>query len=215
MKSSKTFGLTGFPDPTNLLRPVFAMFFPRFKFGLAAASCLLATLACDDPLALRPPFDESFVDTLTLHALRGTPISAPSGYNVARRQPARTDRAVEPFDFAFDIDGDTSSLIFTTGALGLARSSGIQLSDRPFDEIEVAPLEDYERDSSLAVIVGSVFIIRSRPSADDCPFFLGALPRYGKFQVLEIESNARQITLEALVNINCGYRSLEPGLPTR
>ena len=71
----------------------------------------------------------------------------------------------------------------------------------------------------LEVGLESVFIVRSRPDAGigvtACAFFLGRLPRYGKFRVLSIDSVTRQITMEYLVNINCGYRSLEVGTPIR
>jgi hypothetical protein len=39
------------------------------------------------------------------------------------------------------------------------------------------------------------------------------LPRYGKFQVLAIDPAQRTVTLEFLIDRNCGYRGLEPGLP--
>jgi hypothetical protein len=191
------------------------MSFPHFKFAIAAATTTLAVMACDNPLALPAPLDGNFVDTLTLYALQGTPIAAPSGYSVSLRVPTRTDRGNEPFDFAFDIDADNIPLIFTTGALGLARTSAAQMSDRQFEDIEIAPTDNYEQDSSLTVGVDSIFVVRSAPVTFGCAFFLGALPRYGKFLVLAIDPVERAITLQALVNINCGYRSLEPGLPTR
>ncbi len=191
------------------------MSFPHFKFTLATASAMLVVAACNNPLALPEAVAGNFVDTLTLHALRGTPIDTPSGYNIALRLPARTDRGSEPFDFAFDIDADDIPLIFPTRALGLGSASAIKMSDRAFAEITVAPLDDYELDSALVVGVDSIFVVRSVPTTFACIFFLGALPRYGKFRVLDIDPVNRQITLEALVNVNCGYRSLEPGIPTQ
>ena len=194
---------------------VYAMFFSRINFALAVSGTLFAVAACDNPLALPAAVDQSFIDTLTLSALRGTPITAPSGYNITLRLPARTDRGTEAFDFAFDIDPDGTPLIFTTGALGLAASSAIQMSNKTFADIRIAPLDNYERDSSLVVGLDSIFIVRSTPTTLGCIIFIGALPRYGKFRVLTIDANARQITLEALVNVNCGFRGLEPGLPTQ
>ena len=190
------------------------MFFSRFNSALAVSGALLV-VACDNPLALPAATDGSFIDTLTLSALRGTPITTPSGYNLLFRQLTRTDRGTEPFDFAFDIDSDNTPLIFTTGALGLGASSAIQMSNQAFADIRVAPFDNYDRDSALAVGRDSIFIVRSTPTTFGCVIFIGALPRYGKFRVLAVDSIARQITLEALVNVNCGYRSLEPGLPTQ
>ncbi len=106
-------------------------------------------------------------------------------------------------------------MIFTTGALGLDVRSAIQTSDRAFGDIVIAPLEGYELNDTLVVGVDSAFLVRSRPASFGCAFFLGRLPRYGKFHVLDVDLETRQITLENLVNLNCGYRSLELGLPTR
>lgn len=191
------------------------MFFFRFNPALAVSGALLVVAACDNPLALPAPTDGSVIDTFTLGALRGTLITTPSGYNLLFRELARTDRGTESFDFAFDIDPDNTPLIFTTGALGLGASSAIQMSNQAFADIRVAPFDDYERDSALAVGKDSIFIIRSTPTTFGCVIFIGALPRYGKFRVLAVDLNARLITLEGLVNVNCGYRSLEPGLPTQ
>jgi hypothetical protein len=40
------------------------------------------------------------------------------------------------------------------------------------------------------------------------------LPRYGKFRVLDLNIEERSVTLELLVDVNCGYRGLEPGFPS-
>jgi hypothetical protein len=39
------------------------------------------------------------------------------------------------------------------------------------------------------------------------------VPRYGKFHVLALDPTERTVTLEHLINLNCGYRSLTPGTP--
>jgi hypothetical protein len=65
----------------------------------------------------------------------------------------------------------------------------------------------------LAIDVGTVFLARSRSVPDGCSAITGALPRYGKFEVLSIDAAERVVTLQTLINVNCGYRQLEPGLP--
>lgn len=85
--------------------------------------------------------------------------------------------------------------------------------DEAFDDILVAPLDEYIEDSIMSVDSGTVFAGRSRLSADFCSTFVGALPRYAKFEVLAIDRVEGKITLKYLVDFNCGYRSLEPGLP--
>lgn len=190
------------------------MSFSRLAFAAAAMSAALIAAGCDDPLALPPAIDGNFIDTVAVFALTGTPISAASGYDVVNRRPARTDRSGEPFDFAVDVDEAGEAQILTPRALGLGSGAAIQTSDRAFAEILVAPLDDYEQDTTLTVQIDDIFIVRSRATTTNCVFFLGQLPRYGKFRVLAVDLPERRITLEALVNINCGYRGLEPGLPT-
>ena len=79
--------------------------------------------------------------------------------------------------------------------------------------MDEAPDDGYVVDSLLTVSVGDVFIGRSRNTTGNC-FYLGSLPRYGKFRVMEIDTPNRTLTLEFLVNMNCGYRKLETGVPT-
>ncbi len=191
------------------------MSFARLMFGLVVVGVVLFSAGCDNTLALPPATVSNVVDTVTLSALQGTSINSASGFDVTLGLTARTDRQSEGFDIAFDIDDEGRGLIFTTGALGLDERSGIQTSKDAFGDIMIAPLEDYQLDSALVVAVDSVFIVRSRPSSLGCVFFLGRLPRYGKFHVLDVNLETREITLENLVNVNCGYRSLESGVPIR
>lgn len=191
------------------------MSFARLMFGPVVLGVVLFSSGCDSTLALPPATVPNLIDTVTLYALQGTPINTASGFDVTLGITARTDRQSEGFDIAFDLDDEDRALIFTTGALGLSVSSAIQTSDRAFGDIVIAPLEGYELNDTLVVGVDSVFIVRSRPTSFGCVFFLGRIPRYGKFHVLDLNLETRQITLENLVNLNCGYRGLEFGIPTR
>ena len=186
----------------------------RLIFAASAAGVVGGIVACGDPLALTPATEPNRVDTVTIFALEGTPIAAPSGFDLVFNSLARTDRAAG-FDFTFDIDPGGTSRIFPTGALGLGLESGIVFSDEEFVQIDIAPTEDYNVDSAMVVHPDSVFVVRSRPDPFGCPIFLGALPRYGKFEILDIDPQVRSITLKSLVNVNCGYRGLEVGLPTQ
>lgn len=183
----------------------------RFWSTAAAAIFVVAAVACDDT-GLIPASFLNEVDTVTIHALRGTPIRSASAFDIAFGIAARTDEG-EAFDFAFDIDSLSTAIVLPAGALGLVRQAGIQFSDKTFDEVDEAPYDDYVVDSVLTVSVGDVFIGRSRNTTGNC-FYLGSLPRYGKFRVLEINTTERTLTLEFLVNMNCGYRKLEPGFPS-
>ncbi len=186
--------------------------FRHICLGVVASALVIAAHACGDSLGLPPPQFENRVDTVTLHALTGTDIVLPSAYDLISRTTARTDQA-QPFDIAFELDADGRALIFPARALGQINDAALQVSSETFGAITTAPLEGYQADSAQAVTAETVFIVRSRFDAAFC-VFLGAIPRYGKFRVLAVDPTTRTITLEALVNQNCGFRSLAPGLPT-
>lgn len=182
--------------------------FWHFALGISAAALIGATAACGDPFGQKATI-ENTIDTVTLYALRDTPIRLPSAYDMLNLLTARTDTTSD-FDFAFDINPEGRPLIYTSGALGLSRGPGLQLMNRTFDDVRSAPTDGYVADS-IGVSEGAVFVARSRTSSVLCLFV--SVPRYGKFHVLAIDQAQRSITLEGLVDLNCGFRGLEPGIP--
>ncbi len=185
------------------------MSFSPIRLAAGLLSTALALAACGDSLGLPPALFDNVVDTTTLFALRGTDISAPSGFDLVNRLPRRTELG-ESFDLAFDIDPAGRPLIYPATALGLTTVAGIQRSNDTFDRIQRAPTDGYESDSALVVQEGTVFLARSRTASDFCSF-LGSLPRFGKFHILTIDDATRSMTFEHVVNANCGFRSLVPG----
>ncbi len=90
--------------------------------------------------------------------------------------------------------------------------AALRVSSDEFDRIDRAPTEGYQADSAIVARADLVFLARSRAEATFCGF-LGRIPRFGKFHVLAVDSDARSVTMELLVNVNCGYRALTTGLP--
>ncbi len=174
---------------------------------------LLCSVACGDSTGLPPASVPNLIDTTTLFALRGTSIPSPSAYDVVFQRERRTDRG-EPFDFAFDIDSTGVAVILPSTVLGITTEAGVQVVEGPFDEIVTAPTDGFVSDSATSITVETVFVARSRATTELCSIFIGSLPRYGKFRILALDMNERTVTFEALVNVNCGFRDLEPGLPT-
>lgn len=179
--------------------------------GVAIAVASAALGACDDALNLVRASTENVVDTVTLYALRGTSVLLPSGFDIPTSRTARTD--ITGFDFAFDLGDAGQALVYPSGALGLARAAGIQKVTTEFPAVESAPVSGYIDSVAVEIAPNDVFVVRSRPFIVGCEL-TGELPRYGKFRVLEVDPAERSVTLETLVNQNCGYRSLQPGLPT-
>jgi hypothetical protein len=183
---------------------------------MRALSLLCAALAiaaaCGNPLGLPAPSVANRVDTVSLYALSGTPVTAASAYIIAFRTTVRTDQSTQGFDFVFDIDSAGRPVLLPTGALKLGQGSGIQRTSTPFDSILVATTRGYQLDSAVAVDSNSVALLHSRPLT--CSFGISTI-YYAKLHVLAIDTSARRIDFEILSNINCGYRGLEPGLPKR
>jgi hypothetical protein len=169
----------------------------------------LAAAACDEQFPLPPALFTNVIDSVTLYALDGTPVTSPSGFIVEQRAMVRVDRA-STLDFAVNIDQNGQALLYPSGALGFNSLSGIKAVSQSFDSLRVAPGDPYERFEAVPVNVGSVLVIQTAPVV--CAFS-AFLPLYAKVEVTAIDVAQRTFTLRVLANVNCGYRSLETGIP--
>ena len=173
---------------------------------------VLLAAACGDPFALPRAQIENVVDsTVSLYALSGTPPRTPSGYFMQFRETVLVQNG-GTFDFAIDLDSLNRPVLLPTGALKLGRSSGVQVSTLAFDSIHIAPSTPFQQDSGVTVDVGARAIVHSR--AATCSFGIAAV-YYAKLQMLAVDTVARRIDFRILVNTNCGYRGLDPGVPAR
>lgn len=174
-----------------------------------ALGLALATSACDDSI-LPSAIYSNVVDTVSLYAIDGTPVASHSGYNIAGLSSVRTDQTTA-FDFVFNIDTLGRAVLIAASALHIPGSSGLQRATTAFDELRFAPGGTYNTDSAVAVVPGNVLAARSRLVT--CG--IGNLFYYAKVGVIAVDAGTRRITFEVLSNINCGYRSLEPGRPSQ
>jgi hypothetical protein len=179
----------------------------RLPFQLLA---LFALAACGDEDSLPEPTTRNIVDTVTVGSLTDTPIATASGFSVSGGA-IRTD--LDPgFDFAYDIEGPPESgrkVMLPRAVLGISSTGtaepGVMRREETFDEIDAAPSNGYVTDSAVTVALGERYVIRSRVICE-----LG-VPLYAKVEIIGFEDNS--LVLKRLKNVNCGYRSLEPGLP--
>jgi hypothetical protein len=174
----------------------------------------LATLAaCGNSSGLPTAHIPNEVDTVSLAALDGTPITSPSAYNIQTVPPQRVRTDVTTaWDFAFNLDAAGKAVLLPTGALGLGKQSGVLVSATPFGAIGDAPSNGYDDSTAVQVDSGTVVVIRSRQTT--CSFGITVF-LYAKLQVLKIDPAARRLDFQILVNQNCGYRNLQPGIPSR
>lgn len=166
--------------------------------------------ACGSSAELAPASDANVVDTTTLYALEDTPIPAPSGFSMPDRNPVRTDQTTG-FDFAFNIDAGGQPVFLPQALLGLGGSTanpGLIETTTAFDDITIAVRDGFVTDDTVSAAVGTTLIGRSRVVCTS----LG-VPQYGKFEVIGVDQEERSVTLQFLVNINCGYLGLAPGIP--
>ena len=149
---------------------------PCEQSALSPCSLPLAlAAACSDANSLGDATELNVVDTMTLGALEGTPISTPSGYRISTG-PVRTDQTVD-FEFAYNIrrlaDGSYQRVLLPRAALGLTSTDqadpGLQRREQSFDDITSAPSNGYMTDSAVPVQVGERYVVRSprglQPSA--------------------------------------------------
>lgn len=182
---------------------------PRIR-PLLQLLALAALAACGDEDSLPDPTTRNIVDTVTVGSLTDTPITTASGFSVSGGA-IRTD--LDPgFDFAYDIEGPPETgrkVILPRAVLGIPSSGtaepGVMRREEAFDDIDVAPSNGYVTDSSVTVALGERYVVRSRVVCQ-----LG-VPLYAKVEIIAFEDNS--LVLKRLKNVNCGYRSLEPGLP--
>jgi hypothetical protein len=172
---------------------------------------LALAAACSDSNSLGDATEVNVIDTMTLGALEGTPISTPSGYRISTG-PVRTDQTVD-FEFAYNIrrldDGTYQRVLLPRAALGLASTDqvdpGLQRRDESFDDITRAQSNGYVSDSAVPVQVGERYLVRSRVICS-----IG-VPLYGKLEILSFQDSS--VTFQVLANQNCGFKDLLPGLP--
>ena len=172
----------------------------------------LAVASCSDSNDLPDAINENIERTDTLWALVGTPVSTPSGFSVEGGHRVRTDLSVD-FDFAYNIQSDGQHVLLPRAALGIDTANsvnpGFVARTESFEAITTPPSGGFITDVAVPIAIGDRYVVRSRITCA-----LG-VPKYAKLEVLEFNDALGIMTFRVLGNDNCGFRSLEPGLPDR
>lgn len=179
-----------------------------------SALCLAAVsvAACDDPfeqVASRPTVNV----VLDGWALTGAPASYPTALEVPNYSMLRADGA-GTFDIAFDIDADGRLVVLpvskVVSALGGDRTIGLLPGAGTYSTILEAPRIGWRYDSVLVVPPGATFLVRVQTRFCQFDFRQDI---YAKFYVDSVIPEERRYRLLGRVNPNCGYRSLNEGVP--
>lgn len=190
---------------------------PRNLAVLGAALSLLATLAACGSLTRPKAQTDNATDTVTVYAINGTPVDAPTGLWLFGQQAVVISSGFG-FDLAFDIDSLGQIKLYTVryiagGLATTAHTVGLQRYTGSFDALEKAPQSGYISDSLFTTKVGDVFIVQTTdPTA--CSFSIYSNVIYAKLQVLGVDPGTRAVRTRFTVDPNCGFLSLVPsGIP--
>ena len=179
---------------------------------------LLVGVGCDNsnPFAAQLPTSQ---DVFTLFALSGTPPAYPSGLNTYGRTPTRVDGNAS-FDVAFDLNADGNAILYPVklivSSIGGDRPVGLRKVPGTFDQITEAPTGTYQTDSAVVAANGEIVVVQANRgiSGDVCAFNISPYI-YTKILVDSIDTAAHTITIQTVVDPNCGFRSFAAGIPSR
>lgn len=171
---------------------------------------LWTVAACSDSTGLPDATITNVERSDTLYSLLGTPVATPSGFALEGSHRVRTD-LTDAFDFAYNVEADGRHVFIPRAALVIDTTNtlkpGFQASTALFDAIKIAPSNGYITDQVIPLAVGDRYLVRSRITCT-----LG-VPKYGKLEILSFDDVAKTVAFRILVDDNCGFKGLEPGLP--
>ena len=171
---------------------------------------LLGAVACSDSNGLGEPTLPNVERTETLYSLIGTPVATPSGYALEGGRLVRTDQS-DAFDFVYSLQTDGQHVFLPRAALGIDTANtvrpGFLTRVESFQDITAAPSNGYITDNAVPFAVGDRFVVRSRVTCS-----IG-VPKYAKLEVLTYDDAVKTVTFRILVDDNCGFKGLQPGLP--
>lgn len=187
------------------------------QLSVAVAS-VAALAACDDSLGLRASTAVQF-DTLSAYSMTNTPISFPAAYSASNGFVVRVDQTIA-FDVAFDLAPNGEVQLIPARRISVTRQVGgvptatqrvgLQLIKGSFESLTKAPTGGYTYDSTFVVAPGEGVVIEL--ASDICQYSL-VQQIYAKLVVDSVAANRREIYFRAIRDPNCGFRSLQPGVP--
>lgn len=183
-----------------------------------AVAGVASLAACNDSLGLRASVPVQF-DTLSAYSMTATPISFPAAYSASNGFVVRVDQTIN-FDVAFDlapsgavqlIPARRISVTRQVGGLSTATQRvGLQLIKGSFESLTKAPSGGYVYDSTFVVTPGQGVVVEL--ASDICQYSL-VQQIYAKLVVDSVAADRRQIYFRAIRDPNCGFRSLQSGVP--
>lgn len=198
----------------------------RRRLSVLAACALGVLAACesgDDPFRPRASLVTT-LDTLVVYPFGSTEAALPSALDLLGR------RAVRPaifagstnFDLVLDRGPSGSVVLFPARAIAVPPSldatsgaprTGFQLVTSGFDVLEVAPRDGYQPDTVLTVRFGQTVAIEGQGINAGRLTCDASRALYAKLVVDSVSAATGAFHVRVRTNPNCGFRSLQPGLP--
>jgi hypothetical protein len=185
--------------------------------GVAA---LAAGCSGEDPFAIKAQF-ETTLDTLVVYPLSNPEPLLPSAVNLfsgSAVRPALVSGAYPNFDFALDRNAQGQLLLYPASRVAVAPAGsprvGFALPTTAFDALTSAPRDGYRFDSLQVVTLGQTIAIESQGVASTGIICTSATsPIRAKLILDSVARATGAFHLRVRTNPNCGFRSLESGLP--
>ena len=180
--------------------------------GLSVLLPLALAAACSDSNGLGDATEVNVVDTVTLGALEGTPISTPSGYRHQHGPGAdRPDRGLR-----VRLQRPPARRRLLPAGLPAPRRARADL-DQSGRSRPAAPRGELRRHQPAPRATATCPIPPSRSSWASDTWSARAwsaaigVPLYGKLEILSFQDST--VTFQVLADQNCGFKDLLPGLP--
>ena len=190
---------------------------PTRSLRVVAVALAVVAIACGDPTKPKAIYANA-PSTYALYAFTGAPVNAATAISFLGGA-ARADASFA-FDVAFDIDGAGRPVIYPVRAIasdlaGNVKRVGLQVVPGAFDAVREAPETGYDTLSAQTVRPGDVLAVELL-DLNTCLYSLGGQLLYAKLTVDSVNTTARRIYARAVVDPNCGYRSVVPdSIPER
>jgi hypothetical protein len=192
----------------------------RVLFLAAGALVAAAAGACGGPT--QPPAKNATIfDTAGVYAFTGAPESGPTGVstltllglNFYGPTPVRAVPGAH-FDVVFDIVNDTQAVARPPRNVGYTPTynSGMQATLTPYDSMFTAPTLGYDDSMPMPIRAGTRFYMQSVASFCTAKFVIDSI-NFAPYDPITAP-NGRTIYYRMVVDPNCGFLGLGPGIPT-
>jgi hypothetical protein len=197
-----------------------------FVLSCVGVLAAIAVMACGDPLQVKANLN-TIDDTLAVFGLSDAPPSGPTALNTFVPRVVRLDPS-QNYDVAFDIkrdqSGERTAYVYPARVVGQFGTAGIiKETTQSYEQITRAPVTGYGDTTAVAIKAGDVLLIQAASYA--CAGQLISARRfiYSKMVIDSVHydlfdpstnPSGNTIYFRMRVNPNCGFISLETGLPT-